>query len=75
MDANYTLDYHKQCIDKLCRVCGNRAQKADERVKKVTPLLCSNNIDNIYIFYGIDIINEDLLDDVYPKKICKPIIK
>ena len=62
----YSLEYHNSCLSNMCRICGQRAQTFAQIRKKNSPVLCKNNQDEIYIFYGIDVANENL----FPMKMC-----
>ena len=42
------LDYHKFCLDNLCRICGNRALKKEACRKNVVPKMCRDYKDFIY---------------------------
>ena len=41
-------------------ICSNK--------KKISPVMCKNNQDKIYIFYGIDVTNEN--ENLFPMKMC-----
>ena len=41
MEINkFTMEYHRCCLENMCRICGNRAQTAKEIHTKVAPKLC-----------------------------------
>ena len=46
----HNLDFHKQCLRNLCRICSNRAQTCEQINRKATPTLCANSRDEIYIY-------------------------
>ena len=64
----YSLEYHNSCLSNMCRICGQRAQTFAQIRKKISPVMCKNNQDEIYIFYGIDVANEN--ENLFPKKMC-----
>ena len=63
------MEIHLQNIKKMCRICHLRAQTYNEIMKKISPKLCKNYQDNIYMFYGIDVEHSD--ETIHPDKICK----
>ena len=64
----HSLDFHKQCLRNLCRICSNRAQTCEQINRKATPRLCANSRDEIYIYYGVAISSDE--KDIHPTKIC-----
>ena len=64
----YSLEYHNSCLSNMCRMCGQRAQTFAQMRKKNSPVMCKNNQDEIYIFYGIDVANEN--ENLFPKEMC-----
>ena len=64
----HCLDFHKKCLENLCRICSKRVQTCDQINRKATPRLCVNSRDKIYVYYGIDISSDE--QDIHPAKIC-----
>ena len=64
----HSLDFHKQCLRNLCRICSNRAQTSEQMNRKATPRLCANSRDEIYIYYGVDISTDE--EEIHPTKMC-----
>ena len=56
------------CIDNLCRICANKAQKQNDILCKETPKHASEYSDKIYILSGVDTADDSV--EVHPKKIC-----
>ena len=52
------MEHHKTCLSSLCRICSNRAQKAKDTNNGI-PKFCSSYSDEIFIFYGIDVNQDD----------------
>ena len=64
----HSLDFHKQSLRNLCRICSNRAQACEQINHKATPRLCANSRDEIYIYNGVDISSDE--EEIHPTKIC-----
>ena len=62
-----TMDYHKYCLDLLCRLCGSRAQAMRE--KSLPAKLCTTYKDSIRQFYQVDITMDN--PDIHPNKLCE----
>lgn len=62
------MEFHKICLDNMCRICTNRAQKKKDIVGKKNPRYASNYSDMIYVLFGIDIADDDR--SIHPTKIC-----
>ena len=60
----FSLEFHKQALTKLCRICAQRIKP----VKKSGPKTCASYSDIIYVVYGVDI--KDDKDDIHPNCIC-----
>ena len=54
-----TMEYHALCLQNLCRICANRAQKRKDIINKKPPKYVANYSDMIYVLFGIDIVNDD----------------
>ena len=63
------MEYYKECLSSLCRICSNRAQKSKDINKGIPPKFCSSFSDDIFVFYGID-VNQYNDKDIFSKKIC-----
>ena len=64
-----SIEYHKTCLSSLCRIYSNRAQKAKDINNGIPLKFGSSYSDEIFIFYGID-VNQDDDKDIFPEKIC-----
>ena len=64
-----SMEYHKECLSSLCRICSNRAQKSKDINNSIHSKFCSSFSDDIFIFYGID-VNQDNDKNIFPEKIC-----
>lgn len=60
---DHSFDFHKECLAKLCRVCGKRSVTRKQKGK-----LCANVRSMIFETYNIDTINDNL--DIHSDKIC-----
>lgn len=63
------MEYHQQCINNLCRICGGRAQRACDIIKKIAPKKCVQYKEKIHIFYDLDLSNDS--PGTHPPNICK----
>ena len=62
-----SLEYHKNCLDNLCRLCADRAQTYKEKSSKPAKL-CAQYTENIKATFDIDIIDDDV--NIHPTKLC-----
>ena len=62
------MEDHVIRVNKLCRICSNRAQTSKEIKKKVSPKNKLHQADAIYILYGIDVKQD--IDGIHPRFIC-----
>ena len=62
------MEYHALCLQNLCRICANRAQKRKDIINKKPPKYVINYSDMIYVLFGVDIVNGD--SSIQPQKIC-----
>ena len=61
------LEFHMHCLNNLCRICCNRAQKYHQRCKKPVRK-CSTYAAAIKEFYGIDITTDE--SNVHATGLC-----
>ena len=62
------MEYHKQYVNDMCRICANRAQKSKEIFAKKPPKYVSNYSDMIYVLFGVDTASD--ISSIHPPKIC-----
>ena len=62
-----TAEFHAQCLDNLCRICGKRAQTNAQK-KKGPAKYCAKYQVKILDFYGVDVSADST--DIHPTKIC-----
>ena len=62
------MEYHRICLDNMCRICTNRAQKCHEIKDKRSVIYTQRYADEIYILFGVDVHDDQ--DMVHPKKMC-----
>ena len=68
MAENGSIEFHKNCLSNLCRICAKRVRTKQEIIKKVYPRITKGIKDEIYVFFGIDIENDE--PDIHPNVIC-----
>ena len=63
-----SMEHHKECLSSLCRICSNRTQKLKDIINKSIHQVLFIFCDVIFIFYGID-VNQDNDKGIFPEKI------
>ena len=62
------MDYHRNVLTNLCRICGLRALKAREIKAKKKARLARNYTELIKLFFALDICEDD--ESIHPKVLC-----
>ncbi len=68
-----SLQYHYNCLEQLCRICGNRAQTKYKKQVKKKAKQCTAYRDDILDFYGIDVKFHNT--ELHPTSICEKCYK
>ena len=68
MKYNVSMDYHRNALTNLCRICGLRALKARQiKAKKKVPW-AQNYAELLKLFFAVDISKDN--EDIHPKVLC-----
>lgn len=64
------MEFHKQLLEKHCRVCGKRVLKAKVKANKVPVYQCTDHRDALLSCFGIDL--SDDAPSTHPIQFCNP---
>ena len=64
----HSLDYHKQCLNDVCRICGELLATPKQKVKNPRKRLCVNSQSDILLIYGLNV--KDDKDDMHSTYLC-----
>ena len=64
-----TLDKYREFLHRLCRTCGQRANKEVDETKGKKIKLVASYKEQVKATYGVNIDQDE--DDIHPKNICK----
>ena len=65
----HSLDYHKQCLKDVCRICGELLATPKQKIKNPRKRLCVNSQSDILLIYGLNV--KDDKDDMHSMYLCK----
>ena len=70
MDVHEHIEqFHLHCLNSLCRICGGRSQKTQQKQAKETPMQCRNYAEDLKNVLGV-VVSQDTDGIVCSSTMC-----